>query len=256
METKANSTLDQAIALMRSGDPEGAGPLLAGLVRKNPKDAAAWLLLAGFAPDLERQRFCLERSLTLAPHNAAARRLLQTLQGEQLVGLSDLIDAFDAFNSPEKPDFITLSCPNCGGSLKVTEEKERYICPHCGQEHLLRLRVGLEPVLEKLQGVRKGVERAADEFALQRLGDEMERLQQELQANRRSFGRGGQFLLTGAFVLVIYFAVASFSPLLYLGAFLAALGLFYFYYGLKNSARLRSAIQAKIREQQRLRQPD
>lgn len=241
---------------MRSGDSEQAGPLLAGLVRKDPKNAAAWFLLTGFAPDLERQRFCLERSLTLAPHNTAARRLLQTVQREQLVGVSDLISAFDAFNGPEKPDFIPLSCPNCGGALKVTEEKERYVCPHCGQEHLLRLRAGLEPVLEKLQGVQQGVERAADELALQRLGDEMEHLQQDLQMNNRSFRRGGQFLLTGVFVLVIYFAVLSFSPLLYLGAFLASLGLFYFYYGLKNSARLRYALQAKAKEQQRLRQPD
>lgn len=255
METKINATLDQAIGIIRSGEPEQAGPLLAGLVRKNPKDAAAWLLLAGYAPDLERQRFCLERSLALAPQNAAARQLLQALQGEQLIGLSELINALDAVKSPEKADFISLSCPNCGGTLQVTEEKARYVCPHCGQEHLLRVRAGLEPALEKLQGVQQGVERAADELALQRLGDDMERLQQEAQANKRFFGRGGQILMTGVFVLVIYFVVVSFNPLLYLGAFLAALGLFYFYYGLKNSVRLRSAIRAKSEEQKHLRQP-
>lgn len=256
METKANSTLDQAITMIRSGNAEEAGPLLAGLARKDPKNASVWLLLTGFAPDLERQRFCLERSLALMPHNTAANQLLQALQGEQLVGLNDLIGAYDAFNSPQKSDFVTLSCPNCGGSLQVTEEKERYICPHCGQEHLLRLRAGLEPVLEKLQGVQQGVERAADELALQRLGDEVDRLQQKLLENKRSYHRGGMFLLTGVFILAIYFAVVSFSPLLYLGAFLTALSLFYFYYGLKTSARLNFFIQSKVKEQQRLRQPD
>ncbi|MCC6146797.1 MAG: hypothetical protein IT308_04445 [Anaerolineaceae bacterium] len=248
MKNETNSALDQAMALIRSGAPEEAGSLLAGAVRKDPKNAAAWMLLAGYAPDPERQRFCLERSLALAPDNTAAQQLLQTLELKASIALPDLLAAVGNLADPKGTDFISLSCPNCGGTLRVTEEKERYTCPHCGQEHLLRVRAGLEPVLEKLHGVQQGVDRAADELALQRLGEEIARLEQAMQANNRLFSHGGQFLLTGVLVLLIYFFVVIFNLLLYLGAFLVALGLFYLLYGLKNRAQLYSAVQLKHQE--------
>ena len=35
-------------------------------------------------------------------------------------------------------DFITLNCPSCGGSLKVTESTDRFVCKYCSKEHIIR----------------------------------------------------------------------------------------------------------------------
>jgi predicted RNA-binding Zn-ribbon protein involved in translation (DUF1610 family) len=33
-------------------------------------------------------------------------------------------------------EFITLSCPSCGGKLQVSEDLDQFACAHCGTEHL------------------------------------------------------------------------------------------------------------------------
>ena len=35
-------------------------------------------------------------------------------------------------------DFVTLSCPSCGGKLEVTRDIERFACAHCGREHIVK----------------------------------------------------------------------------------------------------------------------
>ncbi len=35
-------------------------------------------------------------------------------------------------------DFVTLSCPSCGGKLTVQKNTPTYICDYCGTEHKLR----------------------------------------------------------------------------------------------------------------------
>ena len=35
-------------------------------------------------------------------------------------------------------DFVTLSCPSCGGKLTVQKNSPTYICDYCGTEHKLR----------------------------------------------------------------------------------------------------------------------
>lgn len=37
----------------------------------------------------------------------------------------------------DKP--FTLVCPSCGGRLKRTETPDRFICAHCGNEHIINL---------------------------------------------------------------------------------------------------------------------
>lgn len=39
-------------------------------------------------------------------------------------------------------DFITLSCPNCGGKLEVSPSTLSLVCQHCGVEHLVRREAG------------------------------------------------------------------------------------------------------------------
>jgi hypothetical protein len=39
-------------------------------------------------------------------------------------------------------DFVTLSCPNCGGKLEISPETISLSCQYCGVEHLVRNEAG------------------------------------------------------------------------------------------------------------------
>lgn len=78
------------------------------------------------------------------------------------------------------PDFITLSCPACGGKLEITNDVERFACSHCGREHLVRRgggAISLAPILDTLQRVEASTGRTASELAIVRLKKEIAELQ-------------------------------------------------------------------------------
>lgn len=93
-----------------------------------------------------------------------------------------------------KSDFLTLSCPNCGGKLEITPDIERFACQHCGYEHIVR-RIGgivsLEPVVQMLGQITNGfshvgngmnrlsfnTEKQAAELTIKRLKEEIDELQ-------------------------------------------------------------------------------
>jgi predicted RNA-binding Zn-ribbon protein involved in translation (DUF1610 family) len=80
------------------------------------------------------------------------------------------------------PDFITLSCPSCGGGLQLTDDIERFACAHCGQQHIVRRQggtVSLSPVLRELGRIHAGVDKAASELAIVRIKEEIVALEQE-----------------------------------------------------------------------------
>jgi DNA-directed RNA polymerase subunit RPC12/RpoP len=89
-------------------------------------------------------------------------------------------------------DFVTLSCPNCGGKLEITSDVERFACAYCGQEQLVnrgRGIVTLKPVLDQLTSVKQSVERnveaserVANELALQRIRKEKAEAEVALEA--------------------------------------------------------------------------
>lgn len=253
MDTTRNSTLDQAAESLRSGDKQIAGSLLANLIKSAPDNSRAWLLLAGCAPDLKKQRFCLERSLALEPENSDVIRLIEKMQAGGVLAAEDILDVYAPIPRREESDFITLACPNCGGALQVTKEKERYVCPHCGQAHILRLRAGMEPVLERLVRVQQGVDRITEELAVHRIAKDIDFLQQKSEENRRNFTHGGEFLLTGIFILAISYFVLNYSMLFYLGGFLTVIGLIFLVIWMKNSINFHVLIRRKQAEQIRIR---
>lgn len=76
-------------------------------------------------------------------------------------------------------DYITLSCPSCGGKLEITQDIERFACAHCGQEHIVKRGggiVSLSPLVEGLKKVGIGVDKTAAELALERIPKELEAL--------------------------------------------------------------------------------
>ncbi len=97
--------------------------------------------------------------------------------------------------APKAVDFITLTCPSCGGKLQVTPDLDRFACMFCGAEHIVRRSGGaisLSPVVEAItkiqegvQGVRgsvekvqTGVDKTTSELALRRLKEEINNLRQ------------------------------------------------------------------------------
>ena len=82
-------------------------------------------------------------------------------------------------------DFVTLSCPSCGGKLTITNDIERFACAHCGNEHVVNRSgyvVSLAPVVDELKKVQAGVDKTASELAIKRLTQEIEELGQQYAA--------------------------------------------------------------------------
>jgi len=79
---------------------------------------------------------------------------------------------------------FTLTCPSCGGKLKITSDLERFACAHCGNEHTVRRSgsvVSLSPVVESLNKVQAGVDKTASELAIRRLREDIDNLNTELE---------------------------------------------------------------------------
>jgi predicted RNA-binding Zn-ribbon protein involved in translation (DUF1610 family) len=77
-------------------------------------------------------------------------------------------------------EFITLSCPSCGGRLQITDSIERFACANCGNEHLVKRQGGmvfLAPVAETLQNIQTGTDNTASELAISRLKDEIKEIE-------------------------------------------------------------------------------
>jgi len=83
------------------------------------------------------------------------------------------------------PDFVTLSCPSCGGKLQITADIERFACAYCGNEHVVRRGggiVSLIPIADDIKGIKTGVDKTAAELAIVRLEKEIN----ELNLNRNT----------------------------------------------------------------------
>ena len=86
-------------------------------------------------------------------------------------------------------NFISLSCPSCGSKLKITKQIEQFSCGNCGNEFIVNRGggiVSLAPIIEKLQGVKVGVDKTASELAIKRLKSEISKLENQLPPIRES----------------------------------------------------------------------
>jgi primosomal protein N' len=81
-------------------------------------------------------------------------------------------------------DFVTLTCPSCGGKLQITIDVERFACANCGNEHIVQRSGGIISLIPLVVGLRKvqdGVDRTASELAIKRLREEISVLENEIQ---------------------------------------------------------------------------
>ena len=73
-------------------------------------------------------------------------------------------------------DFVTLTCPSCGGKLQITNDIEQFVCGHCGNEHVVRRSGGIiaiAPIIDGIKKVQAGTDKTASELAIKRLREEL-----------------------------------------------------------------------------------
>jgi len=74
--------LQQAVALIKSGDKKGGQNLLIDIVNSDPKNETAWLWLASVVSQ-DKRAFCLEKVLSINPNNLQAKQYLQKLKASK-----------------------------------------------------------------------------------------------------------------------------------------------------------------------------
>jgi ribosomal protein S27E len=80
-------------------------------------------------------------------------------------------------------DFVTLTCPSCGGRLQITADTDRFACSHCGNDHVVKRSGGivtLAPVVERLSRIQRGTDNTAAELGIRRLRDEIPTSEEEV----------------------------------------------------------------------------
>lgn len=136
-------------------------------------------------------------------------------------------------------DFITLTCPSCGGDLKITKDIERFACAHCGKQHIVNRGGGIISIAPVLENVSKGVDSTASELALIRLEKELAEIKPQLkkakenakslqdEAQRRIPALIGTIILLLSSILLFIFTNLSWLPLILLLVGIALIGYTY-----------------------------
>lgn len=73
-------------------------------------------------------------------------------------------------------DFIKLSCPNCGATLEIARDVDRFICLYCSTQQIVRRNgsiISLHPLVEGIAKVQQGTDKTAAELAIRRLTEEI-----------------------------------------------------------------------------------
>jgi tetratricopeptide (TPR) repeat protein len=129
----ANRQLEQAIHAYKSGEKQKAQKILARLVKAEPNNQDAWLLLASCIENVEQKQYCLKRVLKINPKNARAKQALKKSE--------DLRVSQQAITQPNKRvssvKFFAANCPKCNGELRIPVNRASVKCMYCSQEILI-----------------------------------------------------------------------------------------------------------------------
>ena len=107
-------------------------------------------------------------------------------------------------------EFVSLTCSSCGGKLQIPASVSQFACGYCGTEFTVNRGggiVSLDPVVDGLKRVERGVDKTASELAMVRLQRDADALTQQWQeVKARSYlglsGWGSVLLVLGVFLLL------------------------------------------------------
>ena len=120
--------LKRAILAAQTGRLEEGRRLLAAILRKDPRNATAWVWLGKAVDDVEKRRECFSRALQIDPGNDEARRgMVALLSGPQVEELSPE-------GQPKRISAYPSRCPNCGAPTRYEVSAAALRCPHCGTQ--------------------------------------------------------------------------------------------------------------------------
>ncbi len=125
-------------------------------------------------------------------------------------------------SAPAPSNFITLSCPNCGGKLQITPDIDRFACQYCGYEHIVRRSggtVSLEPVMQmmgqlntNLDRVGSNVDRISGHAERQASEAAIVRIKQEIADTQKRIADTGDFYKWGWMLILLgVFSSAGFK---------------------------------------------
>ncbi len=110
----------------QTGDRVGARRELVNILRADPENAQAWLLMAALLEDPAQQAECCRKVLALDPGNHHAAAMLQKLR--QPVPSA----------APPATTAASVSCPHCGADLDFSaangRREWRTVCAYCNTE--------------------------------------------------------------------------------------------------------------------------
>lgn len=102
------------------GDRVGARRELVNILRTDPENAQAWLLMAALLEDPAQQADCCRKVLALDPENRRAAAMLQKLR--------------QPAPAPPATTAVSVTCPRCGADLDFSAADRRTVCAYCGIE--------------------------------------------------------------------------------------------------------------------------
>jgi tetratricopeptide (TPR) repeat protein len=76
----STDNLNYAVQLVKSGNKQGALPILKEIVQDDPNNENAWLWLYSCSDRTEQKRYCLQQALRINPNNQNARKALDNLE--------------------------------------------------------------------------------------------------------------------------------------------------------------------------------
>lgn len=105
-------------------------------------------------------------------------------------------------------EFVSLTCPSCGGKLQIGNDVDRFACSYCGCEHVVKRSggiVSLAPVIEEIRSVKNGVDKTASELAIKRLQEEQNKVRKSIpDDNPGCLGKIGNLFIVVALLALLY----------------------------------------------------
>ncbi|HLF26560.1 MAG TPA: hypothetical protein VJG32_09495 [Anaerolineae bacterium] len=109
----ASTSLEQAITAIKAGDKQNGRWFLAQALQTDPGDDKIWIWMSAVVDSDAQRRECLERALSINPHNDLARRGLSKLQAAAFAGdLAQPMVPAPAQPASASPPALSLSPDN------------------------------------------------------------------------------------------------------------------------------------------------